>query len=471
MIKFWSIAKNTFVQTIRQPIFGIMIFLTFIMLVLNVPLSGWTMSTDYDASDQQMLQSVGLSTLLLMGMITAVFCSSASICKEIEDKTALTVISKPVSRAVFVLGKFGGIVAAITLFYYIVSLGFLLTIRHHVVPAASSPIDWPVIVIGCIAVGLSLLLAALGNYTFGWSFISSTVISLVGFLTAALGIVAFVAKGWTYVPFTDTFGPANISNQLLVGMFLIYMAVIVLTSVAIAASTRVGQIMTLLICMGVLVTGSMLPWIVAQLGPAITGSEQPVPGIKILGWVLPQLTVFYPLDALAKGRGYNPALVGTITAYFGCYVAGLLGIAVGLFQTRELAAQGSSSSMPGIVSLFSGLGRIVAAVVGVAAIAMLTMPASHNTIGFVTIAIMLVFAAVAWIIWTAFSTGKKWAWWIICVISVVLVACWILLLPQIWAQKLRITVPLSQVQIMLTAIVGTVLLLGLLLPKTRRHFK
>ncbi len=86
MIKFWSIARNTFVQTIRQPIFGIMVFLTFIMLVLNVPLSGWTMGSDYEASDQRMLENVGLSTLLLMGMITAVFCASSSISKEIEDK-------------------------------------------------------------------------------------------------------------------------------------------------------------------------------------------------------------------------------------------------------------------------------------------------------------------------------------------------------------------------------------------------
>lgn len=470
MIKFWSIAKNAFIQTLHQPIFGIIIFLTFAMLVLNVPLSGWTMGTDYATSDQRMLENVGLSTLLLMGMIAAVFCASSSISKEIEDKTALTVISKPVSRAVFVLGKFAGIVASITLFYYLASLVFIATVRHHVVSSASAPIDWPVIVIGCTAIGLSLLLGTFGNYTFGWGFISTIVISLMVFLTAAVITIGFVGKGWTYIPFSETFAPENISNQLLVGIFLIYLAVIVLTSVAIAASTRAGQIMTLLICMGVLVIGSMLPWILAQLAPAVTGSEKPVPGIKILGWAFPQLTVFYPLDALVKGRAFDAGLVGTISAYFGCYVAGILAIAVGLFQTRQLASQGSTSSIPGAVSLLSGLGRITAILAAIAGAVMLTMPASHTTSGFIIVAVMLITAAIAWTVWTGFGNGRKWAWWLICVISVIQVTFWTLLLPYLRAQKLRVSVPLSQAHIMLIAAVGTIMLIVLLLPKTRRHF-
>jgi ABC-2 type transport system permease protein len=471
MIKFWSIAKNTFIQTIRQPIFGLMIFLTFIVLVISVPLSGSTMGTDYELSDQQQLQTLGLSTILVGGMFTAAFCASSSINKEIRDKTALTVISKPVARAVFVLGKFIGIVASVTLFYYLASLVFMVTVRHHVVSSASAPIDWPVIVIGCIAIALSLLLATFGNYTFGWGFISTTVISLGVFLTAAVAIIAFVGKGWTYIPFSETFGPENISNQLLVGTFLIYLAVIVLTSVAIAASTRVGQIMTLLICIFVLFVGSWLPWILAQLGPVITGSEKPVPAIKILGWALPQLTIFYPMDALAKGRAFDPALVGTISGYFGCYIAGILAIAVGLFQTRELASQGSSSSIPGAVSLLSGLGRISAIVVGIAGVVMLTMPTSHTTSGFIIIGVMLVTAAIAWVVWTGLGNGKKWSWWLITVISAVQVTFWVFLLPYLWAQKLRADVPLSQMQIMLTAAIGTVVLIILFLPKTRRHFK
>ena len=101
---------------------------------------------------------------------------------------------------------------------------------------------------------------------------------------------------------------------------------------------------------------------------------------------------------------------------------------------------------------------------------MLTMPASHTTSGFILIGIMLTTAVIAWVIWTGFGNGKKWAWWLITVISVAQVALWIFLLPYLWAQKLRADVPLSQVQIMLTAIIGTIVLIGLFLPKTRRHF-
>ncbi|HNX26606.1 MAG TPA: hypothetical protein PKK48_04290, partial [Phycisphaerae bacterium] len=95
MIKFYAIAKNTFLQTIRQPIFGVMIFLTFAILVMSLPLSGMTMGTDYEKSDERMMENVGLSTLLIMGFITAALSASSAIGREIEDRTALTVASKP----------------------------------------------------------------------------------------------------------------------------------------------------------------------------------------------------------------------------------------------------------------------------------------------------------------------------------------------------------------------------------------
>jgi hypothetical protein len=215
----------------------------------------------------------------------------------------------------------------------------------------------------------------------------------------------------------------------------------------------------------------MLPWILAQLGPAVTGSEKPVAGRKFLTWVLPQLTVFYPLDALAKGRAFDASLVGTITAYFGCYVAGLLALSIGLFQTRQLASQGSSSSIPGAVSLLSGLGRITAAVVGIAGVIMLTMPASYTTNGFIIIAVMFAIAVIAWVVWTGFGNGNRWTWWLICVLSVSGALLWATMLPWFWAQKLRVSLPLSQTQIMISAVIGSVVLIGLLLPKTRRHFK
>jgi len=64
MGKFLSISQNTFVQTIRQPIFGILILVTFAILALELCQAGWTMTSDYVVANQKLLQDLGLSTLL-----------------------------------------------------------------------------------------------------------------------------------------------------------------------------------------------------------------------------------------------------------------------------------------------------------------------------------------------------------------------------------------------------------------------
>ena len=462
MIQFWSIAKNTFVQTIRQPIFGVMIFLMFVILVISVPLSGWTMGTDFETTDQRMLENVGLSTLLFMGMLTAAFCASNTLSREIEDKTALTVISKPVARGVFVLGKYAGVAMAVSLGYYLGSLVFLMTVRHRVVSTASTPYDWPVIVIGLVAFAVGLLLAGAGNYIFGWTFISAAVISLLISLTAAMGLISIIAKGWKIIPITETYSVENIRPQLLVGLFLIYQAVLILSAVAVAASTRLGQILTLLVCFAVLVGGSMYPWLIDQL-------TERWPLAEPLGWTLPNLTSFYPMDWLANNWDIPLSIVALTTAYFACYGLGVLCLGIALFQTRPLEAQTSSPTMPGAVALLSGLGRIIAIGLGVLAVLRLTSWTNYNLRGLITIALLLAAAVAGWIIWNAFGHGKKWAWWTPAVAAVAAGLWGAMALWAPWANFLRLDAP--EARFLAVTILSGIVLLVLLLPKTRHHFK
>jgi hypothetical protein len=201
MIKLWSIARNTFLQTIRQPIYMVMILLTFGLLVFTLPFSGYTMAVDYHKADQEMLQELGLGALRISGLLIAAFSASGVLRREIEEKTALIVIAKPVSRTVFVLGKFVGVAAAVAVAYYLCSLVFLMTVRHQVMPAASDRADWPVIVLGLSAFALVILIAMLGNLWFGWQFTSAGVWSAAILLTAAMAAIAVVGKGWVLVPF------------------------------------------------------------------------------------------------------------------------------------------------------------------------------------------------------------------------------------------------------------------------------
>ncbi|MBT3201221.1 MAG: hypothetical protein HN350_15075, partial [Phycisphaerales bacterium] len=252
MTKLWAIGRTTFLQTIRQPIYGVLIVVTFALLVMNLPLSGFTVSSDSGSSDQKMMESIGLSTLMLTGLLIAAFSAAAALGREIDDKTALTVVAKPVTRATFVIGKFLGVTSAVVLAYYLCGLVLLMTVRHGVMPTVRHHVDMPVLIIGLSALTLGFFVALIGNLMFNWTFTSAIVWAETVLLSAAMAIIAFVGKGWTIV----TFGQ-GISLQLLIAMGLMLMAVIVFSAIAVSASTRFGQVITLLICFGVFFAGSM----------------------------------------------------------------------------------------------------------------------------------------------------------------------------------------------------------------------
>lgn len=464
MIALWSIAKNAFVQTIRTPIYGFLLLVTFLMLtVVNLPLAGWTMGADYTATDQRMLESAGLGTLLAAGMFAAAFCASAAIRRDIEEHTVLTILAKPVSRGVFVLGKYAGLAAAVTIFYYLASLVFLLTIRHKVVSNAATPIHWPVIVLGLSALGTAVLAAGAGNYMFGWTFVSTVVIGLLLTLTAALAAVCMMGHDWTITPLSDAFGPDQIRPPLLRGLLLIYLAVLTLTATAVAASVRLGLVPTLLLCAAVLFLGSMMPWLSRRLSETLPEAE------PIL-WLLPNFTLFYPLDALAADREIPASALLEGGRYFLCYSAGILTLGIALFHSRSLEERAGGSALPGAAALLSGLGRLAAVVAGIIAAALLLRPASYTFRGLLQIGGLMAAALGGWMLFYLFGRGRPAAYGILLALTVAALlrgaAIWFF--PEA-AGFLRWGEPRSQTP--LVAGLAASVLLVLLLPKTRRHFR
>ena len=62
-----------------------------------------------------MFKSVGLDVILLLVLLATLFATSKSIYEEIEDRTMLTLMSKPVRRWEVMLGKYLGIILAAAL--------------------------------------------------------------------------------------------------------------------------------------------------------------------------------------------------------------------------------------------------------------------------------------------------------------------------------------------------------------------
>ena len=82
------------------------------MQALNTAISAFSMGYTETAEvhgDNKMLLDVGMATVFVMGMILAAFQATAVISREIEDKTILTIVSKPIARPTVVFGKYLGV--------------------------------------------------------------------------------------------------------------------------------------------------------------------------------------------------------------------------------------------------------------------------------------------------------------------------------------------------------------------------
>lgn len=257
-----TIARNTFVESIRQPIFFVLIMAGGLAQVFNTLLSAYSMGYTEQTEvygDNKLLLDMGLATVLVVGTLLAAFIATSVLSKEIENKTALTVISKPVGRPLFVVGKFLGVAGAILVAMVILLVFLLFAIRHEVMSTARDRVDGPVVLFASLSVLIPIFLAIWGNYFYGWVFSSTATVFMLPLTVLAYVITLTVSEEWAFQPITTDLKP-----QILIASGCVCMSMLVLTAVAIAASTRLGQVMTIVVSAGAFVLGLLSNYLVGR---------------------------------------------------------------------------------------------------------------------------------------------------------------------------------------------------------------
>ncbi|HYO07385.1 MAG TPA: ABC transporter permease subunit [Tepidisphaeraceae bacterium] len=107
MYRTFVILRHTFLEAILQPIYPLLLAFGAVILGIFALLPFFTLG-----EDTIMYKSVGLDVILLMVLIVTLFATSRTIFDEIEDRTMLTLMSKPVRRWEVLVGKYLGIVAS-----------------------------------------------------------------------------------------------------------------------------------------------------------------------------------------------------------------------------------------------------------------------------------------------------------------------------------------------------------------------
>jgi len=320
MYKLLTIAKNTFVETLRQPVYAIIIAAALLLFLVSPALSMYTMD-----DDNKLLRELGLSTLLITRLFVAIFSAAGAVSVEMDNKTILTVLTKPVQRPIFILAKFLGVVGAVALSHYLCTIALLMTIRHGVLSTASDTHDWTVVGSAAMVALATVLLSAFFNYAYDWKFSSTAVVIAALLGTLALIFLALIDRDWQFNPAKNSINRFDVYASI-----LLFLGAVVIAAIAVAISSRFNIVVTLSACIGVFLLGLISDWVFGRFADAHLWAQ-------IGRFLVPNLQVFWISDAIYEGSvvPFRYLLIGA--SYALCYTLGILSLAVALFQRRQIA--------------------------------------------------------------------------------------------------------------------------------------
>ncbi len=133
------LARVTFLEAVRQRFFGFLLVLSVALALAALPLR----AIDFGHGELKFLADLGFGVTLLFGSILAVVLPAQLLYAELDNRTALTLLAKPVGRAEFLLGKFLGAWAVLALFAVALTavIGALLLVREPEVAARAARLN------------------------------------------------------------------------------------------------------------------------------------------------------------------------------------------------------------------------------------------------------------------------------------------------------------------------------------------
>ena len=170
ILRIWVIAANSFREVIRD---RILYFIGFFALLMAF---AWRLLPEIAVgTDEKIFLDLGLAAIGLLGVIVAVFVGTGLINKEIDKRTILVLIPKPLSRAEFILGKHLGLSGVLAVMLGVMLVIYLLMLLGMKVSFQALPL-----IVSVFYLGLELILIAAVAITFG-VFTSSIIATLMTF--------------------------------------------------------------------------------------------------------------------------------------------------------------------------------------------------------------------------------------------------------------------------------------------------
>ncbi len=270
--KVFAVAHSTFKTEISQPVYLLAFLIGFFFTVGSIFIPYNTFGEDI-----KMYKDSGLTLLRVLAIFVAIWAASKSVAAEIEGRTALTVLSKPVGRRQFIFGKFSGISLALGLFFVV--LGFWLMIWVAYKP-------------------------------------------LYDYRESSKGLAEWV------ICYKE-------SVHMLPGLFLCFLEAVLFVAISVAISTRMGILPNFLICFSIYVLGHLTPLLVQSSSVATLPTVSVF--ANLIAIVFPVLNHFDVQAAVNTNAQVPLVYLGWSMIYTAIYGTMTMLFALVMFEDRDLA--------------------------------------------------------------------------------------------------------------------------------------
>ena len=314
MFNFFKITSNTFKESVREPIFFLMLFAALVLI------GHYPSAALFVFSEQlKLVVDSSMATSLIFGLVAGVLCASHTVAREMRNGTVLLLLSKPVYRWTFVFGKIIGIALAVTLFAAVCNFAAVISVY---VATDQFRMDMGIYYIYLALLAAGCVVGMVANFWKGSSFseIASYALTL---LVPVFAVYCLMAKP------EPTLALADLGKALI----LINFAVIAMSTLAVVFATRLDIVANLCVCSVVFFLGLISSYLFQRQ----TDSDALNLGFGVLYAILPNWQYFWLADAVAVNRPIPDSYVINAAIYMVIYVSVCSMWAVAIFQNKEIA--------------------------------------------------------------------------------------------------------------------------------------
>jgi ABC-type transport system involved in multi-copper enzyme maturation permease subunit len=107
-MKILALAHNTFREAVRDKVFVLVGAFGLVLVLSTVVLSPLTVG-----AQEKIVADIGLSSITIFSLLVILFMGSGMLHKEIDKRTIMTILSKPITRLDYLVGKYLGLLATL----------------------------------------------------------------------------------------------------------------------------------------------------------------------------------------------------------------------------------------------------------------------------------------------------------------------------------------------------------------------